>query len=182
MIEEPEHHASQTPNSRAVPLVRHLAVSPSRESIRSAHDVGWIRNMTVDKLMRADVKTAKADMMVDEFKKAFPIGSAQRVVLIEETGKYAGIVIVPEVYSGLTEQDDQPRFVKDLAHYQSDLLLPQMNAKQAVALFDKTQSEGLAVVSDLIERKVVGQLSESHTLRRYSEELDRRRREVSGEI
>jgi CIC family chloride channel protein len=29
---------------------------------------------------------------------------------------------------------------------------------------------------------VVGQLSEAHTLRRYSEELDRRRREVSGEI
>jgi CIC family chloride channel protein len=26
------------------------------ESIRSAHDVGWIRNLTVDKLMRADVQ------------------------------------------------------------------------------------------------------------------------------
>ncbi len=152
------------------------------ESIRSAHDVGWIRNLTVDKLMRADVKTARADVMVDEFKKAFPIGSAQRVVLVEETGKYAGLILVPEVYSGLTEQEDQPRFVRDLAHFQSDVLLPQMNAKQAAALFERTQSEALAVVSDLIERKVVGQLSESHTLRRYSEELDRQRREVSGEF
>lgn len=152
------------------------------ESIRSAHDVGWIRNLTVDKLMRVDVKTAKSDMMIDEFKKTFPIGSAQRVVLVEETGKYAGIVLVPEVYSGLTEQNDPPRCVSELAHFQSDVLLPQMNAKQAVAIFDRTQSEALAVVSDLVERKVVGQLSESHTLRRYSEELDRRRREVSGEI
>ena len=57
-----------------------------------------------------------------------------------------------------------------------------MNAKQAAAIFDKTESEALAVVNNLIERKVIGQLSESHTLRRYSEELDRRRREVSGEI
>lgn len=152
------------------------------ESIRSAHDVGWIRNLTVDKLMRADVKTAKSDVMLDEFKKAFPIGSAQRVVLVEESGKYAGIVLVPEVHSGLIEQDDQPRRVSELAHFKSDVLLPEMNAKQAAALFDKTQSEALAVVSDLIERKVVGQLSESHTLRRYSEELDRRRREVSGEF
>ncbi|MGO8565525.1 hypothetical protein ACC743_40165, partial [Rhizobium ruizarguesonis] len=40
----------------------------------------------------------------------------------------------------------------------------------------------LAVVNNLIARKVIGQLSDSYTLRRYSEALDRRRREVSGEI
>jgi CIC family chloride channel protein len=57
-----------------------------------------------------------------------------------------------------------------------------MNAKQAAAMFDRTEAEALAVVNNQIERKVVGQLSESHTLRRYTEELDRRRREMSGEI
>jgi CIC family chloride channel protein len=57
-----------------------------------------------------------------------------------------------------------------------------MNAKQAAALFDQTASEALVVVNDLIERKVIGLLTESYTLRRYSEELDRRRREVSGEL
>ena len=39
-----------------------------------------------------------------------------------------------------------------------------------------------AMILALIERRVVGLLTESHTLRRYSEELDRRRREASGEI
>ncbi len=29
------------------------------ESIRSAHDIGWIRNLTVDKLMRPDVRDCK---------------------------------------------------------------------------------------------------------------------------
>jgi CIC family chloride channel protein len=49
-------------------------------------------------------------------------------------------------------------------------------------LFDQTASEALVVVNDLIERRVIGLLTESYTLRRYSEELDRRRREVSGEL
>jgi CIC family chloride channel protein len=56
-----------------------------------------------------------------------------------------------------------------------------MNAKEAAAIFDKTHSDALAVVNNLIERQVIGQLSESHTLRRYTEELDRRRREAVGE-
>ena len=44
------------------------------------------------------------------------------------------------------------------------------------------ESEALAVIDNLIERNVVGLLTESHTLRRYSEELDQRRREISGEL
>jgi CIC family chloride channel protein len=152
------------------------------ESIRSAHDVGWIRNLTVDKLMRADVKTAKAGISMEEFKERFPIGSAQRVILVEDSGKYAGLVLVPEIYASLTDSDDDSNGLDQFVRYRNDFLQPQMNAKQAAAIFDKTESEALAVVNNLVERTVVGQLSEAHTLRRYSEELDRRRREVSGEI
>ena len=152
------------------------------ESIRSAHDVGWIRNLTVDKLMRSDVKTAKAGISLEEFKQAFPIGSTQRVILVEESEKYAGLVLVPEIYANPTDVQDEGKTLADFVRYRNDFLQPQMNARQAAAIFDKSESEALAVVNNLIERKVVGQLSESHTLRRYSEELDRRRREVSGEI
>ncbi|CAK08323.1 chloride channel protein [Rhizobium johnstonii] len=152
------------------------------ESIRSAHDVGWIRNLTVDKLMRADVKTARAGISLEEFKQAFPIGSTQRVILVEESDKYAGLVLVPEIYANPTDAQDEGKTLADFVHYRNDFLQPQMNARQAAAIFDKSESEALAVVNNLIERKVIGQLSESYTLRRYSEELDRRRREVSGEI
>ncbi|MDM9618785.1 chloride channel protein [Rhizobium sp. S96] len=152
------------------------------ESIRSAHDVGWIRNLTVDRLMRADVKTAKPGISVEEFRSLFPIGSAQRVVLVDDNGKYAGLVLVPEIYANLTDTDDESKGLDEFIRYKNDFLQPQMNAKQAAAIFDKTESEALAVVNNLVERKVVGQLSEAHTLRRYSEELDRRRREISGEI
>jgi CIC family chloride channel protein len=152
------------------------------ESIRSAHDVGWIRNLTVDKLMRADVKTAKAALTVEEFKKGFPVGTTQRVILVDESDKYVGLVLLPEIYASPIDTNDEGKGLSDFIHYRNDFLLPQMNAKQAASIFDKTESEALAVVNNLIERRVVGQLSESHTLRRYSEELDRRRREVSGEI
>ncbi|PZM13003.1 chloride channel protein [Rhizobium tubonense] len=152
------------------------------ESIRSAHDVGWIRNLTVNRMMRPDVRTANVNMTVGDFRHDFPIGSTQRVILLDDSEKYAGMVLVPDIYASPVEQDEESRSLGDFIRYKNDFLQPQMNAKQAAAIFDKTESEALAVVNNLIERKVVGQLSESYTLRRYSEELDRRRREVSGEI
>jgi chloride channel protein, CIC family len=152
------------------------------ESIRSAHDVGWIRNLTVIRMMRADVRTARASITIEEFRHDFPIGSTQRVILIDEAEKYAGMILVPDIYASPVDKNEEGRGLEDFIRYRNDFLQPQMNAKQAAAIFDKTESEALAVVNNLIERKVIGQLSESHTLRRYSEELDRRRREISGEL
>ena len=54
--------------------------------------------------------------------------------------------------------------------------------KEAMALFDSIETEALAVVDSRETLKVLGLLTESHTLRRYSEELDRRRRELAGEL
>ncbi|WP_092996853.1 chloride channel protein [Rhizobium sp. NFR07] len=152
------------------------------ESIRSAHDIGWIRNLTVDKLMRADVKTAKAGLSLDEFRKEFPLGSSQRVIVIDESEKYIGMILTPDVYAAPTKDGEEKPELSSFIRYKNDVLLRSMNAKQAAAIFDKTEAEALAVVNNQIERKVVGQLSESHTLRRYTEELDRRRREISGEL
>jgi chloride channel protein, CIC family len=152
------------------------------ESIRSAHDVGWIRNLTVGRMMRLDVRTANVGISVEDFRREFPIGSAQRVILVDDSDKYAGLIVVPDIYASPVDKNEESRALTDFIRYKNDFLQPQMNAKQAAAIFDKTESEALAVVNNLIERKVVGQLSESYALRRYSEELDRRRREVSGEL
>jgi chloride channel protein, CIC family len=152
------------------------------ESIRSAHDVGWIRNLTVDKLMRSDVKKARAGLSLDEFRKEFPLGSSQRVIVVDENDKYIGVILTPDVYAAPTKDGEEKPELSSFIRYKNDVLLRSMNAKQAAAIFDKTEAEALAVVNNQIERKVVGQLSESHTLRRYTEELDRRRREISGEL
>jgi CIC family chloride channel protein len=56
-----------------------------------------------------------------------------------------------------------------------------MNIKQAVSVFDRTESEALAVVADMIDRKVIGLLTEGYALRRYAEELDKARQGLAGD-
>jgi CIC family chloride channel protein len=56
-----------------------------------------------------------------------------------------------------------------------------MAIKEAVARFEDAESDALAVVDDPETRQMIGVLTEQYALRRYSEELDRRRRELSGE-
>ena len=84
---------------------------------------------------------------------------------------------VAEVYA---DADDE-HVVGDLLHHADIVLLPKMTIKEAVAMFENAESDALAVVDGPETRHVIGLLTEQHALRRYSEELDRRRRELSGE-
>ncbi len=152
------------------------------ESIRSAHDIGWIRDLTVGKMMRADIRKETVSIGLAAFKEKFPLGSTQRVIMTHDDGRYAGIIIVAEIYADPMERDATTISLETYLRFKTDVLLPTMNARQAAALFDTTESEALAVVNDKIENRPIGLLTESHTLRRYSEELDIRRREASGEI
>jgi CIC family chloride channel protein len=152
------------------------------ESIRSAHDVGWIRNLTVGRIMRRDVRTVFADSNLAAFRRQFPLGSAKRVVAVDRTGRYAGIVDVAEAHSPDLDDAVATTSIADLLHHGRDFLLPQMNVKQAVTLFDTLETETLAVLDGAESRRVIGLLNEAHALRRYSEELDQRRREAIGEI
>jgi CIC family chloride channel protein len=152
------------------------------ENIRSAHDIGWMRDLTVGRMMREDIRTVKSTLTVERLREQFPLGSAQRVVLVDDNGQYAGIVIVADIYASPPTETDAVQNLDPYVRHGHDFLQPRMNAKQAVELFETTKGEALAVVNDPFERKVVGLLTESHTLRRYNEELDRRRREMSGEM
>ena len=150
------------------------------ESIRSAHDIGWIRSLTVGRLMRRDVRPVPLDTPLATFLRAHPLGSPSRVVVADEKDRYAGIVSVPEAHALAREaaSGEQPTLA-DLLRFTDDFLTPDMNAKEAAAAFDRTESEALAVLDT--SRTVLGLLTESHTLKRYSEELDRQRRAMVGE-
>jgi len=149
------------------------------ESIRSAHDVGWIRNLTVGRMMRRDLRTVPTDTSLKSFRRSFPLGSTQRVIAVDpETDAYAGIVLVPDAYAdGLTDLDAP---ISTLLRFSDAMLRPAMNAREAMGVFDRAESEALAVVDGDGNGRVVGLLTESHMLRRYSEELDLRRREAMG--
>ncbi|MFC7690805.1 hypothetical protein ACFQY5_15800 [Paeniroseomonas aquatica] len=64
-------------------------------------------------------------------------------------------------------------------HLDDRVLLPSMNARVAMAAFEAAEAEAMAVV-DGPGRKPIGLVTEAHLLRRYGEEMEKRRREESG--
>jgi CIC family chloride channel protein len=56
-----------------------------------------------------------------------------------------------------------------------------MTVKEAAHLFETAEADALAVVDSQESNQVIGMLTEQHALRRYSEELEKRRRDLSGE-
>jgi chloride channel protein, CIC family len=151
------------------------------ESIRSAHDVGWMRNLTVAKLMRTDVMTAATDMTIHAFAEEFPLGSRQWVAAVDAAGSYAGMISVTDAHLSSTEGDGHNAPIATLLRFKDDVLVPDMNIKEAADIFERTESEALAVVDNMRERHVRGLLAEAYVLRRYTEELEKARRELSGE-
>jgi CIC family chloride channel protein len=149
------------------------------ETIRSAADIGWIRDLTVGQMMRSDVRTTPVEMSVSAFREAFPLGSTNQVIAVDEDGRYAGMVIVAEAHAADLAVTLSAR---DILHHADHMLLPQMTAQEAIAAFDRYESEALAVVDTLERRQVTGLLTEAHALRRYSDASERQRRELLGEI
>jgi CIC family chloride channel protein len=147
------------------------------EAIRSAVDIGWMRSLTVGRMMRREVRTVRADTTLAAFRRDFPLGTTARVVVVDEADRYAGVVLLAEAHA----TDVVAETVGGLLHYSNDMLLPQMTIKEAVAMFEQAESDALAVVDSKEGRRVIGLLTEQYALRRYTEELDRRRRELSGE-
>ena len=147
------------------------------EAIRSAHDVGWMRNLTVGRMMRRELRRVPSDMTLAAFRREFPLGSMNRVIAIDEKDRYAGIVFTAEAHAA----PEGTSRVSEILHHPRTVLLPQMTIKEAVQTFEAAESDALAVVEGAETMRVIGVLTEQHALRRYSEELDKRRRELSGE-
>ncbi len=149
------------------------------ETIRSAADVGWIRDLTVRRLMRPDLATVDAGIGIEEFRVKFPLGSKTQVVAVDPSGRYVGLAVVAEAHA---QDIDAARGLISILHHREVVLHPAMNIQEAIAVFDAAEAESLAVVETDGERRPVGILTEAHAMRRYAEESDKRRREAIGEI
>ncbi len=147
------------------------------ENIRSAVDVGWIHSLTVGRMMRPTIATVQARMSLAAFRQDVPLGATQRAVVTDEAGRYVGIAYPAEAAAMTGES----LTVAAILHLQTHFLLPGINVKEALAAFVVAEADALAVVDGPETRQILGLLTEQYALRRYSEELDRRRREMSGE-
>ncbi len=151
------------------------------ETIRAPHDVGRLRNLTVATMMRTDMKTVSEDTTIAAFRTQYPLGSTERVIATDKRGRYAGIVLVAEAHGPDRElAEGAPASIERLLKYKDRFLLPGLNVADAARMFEKTNSEELAVLDSLGSRKVVGLLTEAYLLRRYAAELDKGWKDLTG--
>jgi CIC family chloride channel protein len=146
------------------------------ETVRSAHDVGRIRSLTVGRLMRRDPRMAESSITTAEFKRRFPLGSTPRVVLVDSGRRYSGVVLAPEVYAA--ERAPQAP-VAEFARLKVWTLTEDLSVAEAIKRFDAAGADELAVID--ATGQVVGLLTESYAARRFAEELEKTRRDLTGE-
>jgi chloride channel protein, CIC family len=152
------------------------------ETIRSANDVGWLRNLTVERMMRTDIGKVPSTTTITACRREFLLGSRQAIAIVNNSDEYVGMVLLPELYSSELDTIADDIQVIELAHYTDVALLPEMNVKTAMKLFDDAEAEVLAVLESADSRKVIGFLSESFARRRYVEEIDQATRGVLGAL
>ncbi len=152
------------------------------ETIRSANDVGWLRNLTVERMMRTDVGKVPSSTTIAACRREFALGSRAAVVVVNNNDDYCGLVPLPDLFSGELDTIADDIQVVELARYTDIALLPEMNVKTAMKLFDDAEAEVLAVLKSADSRKVIGFLTETHARRRYVEEIDQATRGVLGAL
>jgi CIC family chloride channel protein len=146
------------------------------ETIRSAHDVGWLRNLTAGGLMRPAGGTIAAAAGLEEARRRFPLGSTKQVMVLDEAGAYAGLVTLAELYA---EPLESRKSVGALARQAGVALAPEMTIKQIMEAFDHTEADALAVID--ADGAPLGMVSEAYATRRYADELEKARRDLIGE-
>jgi CIC family chloride channel protein len=127
-------------------------------------------------MMRRQPNMIAGSATVAEFRRRFPLGATKRVILLDATDHYAGIVDPVAVHDGTVGAD---RPVIGLAQGRDQVLRPDMDIRAVMALFDATRREELAVVDD--QGAVLGLVTEAHVRRRYGEEVEKSQRELFGE-
>ena len=150
-------------------------------SIRGAHDVGWISDMTVGRLMRSDAKTIPENLGLKALRAAYPAGSAKRLYVVDGSGHYIGTIDAAELHDAAIDDALDGAVAGDLAEAPDQFLLPDENIRSALARFDALQAETLPVLLSRSQRAVVGYVTEAYALKRYSGELERMRSAELGQ-
>ncbi|ESZ53302.1 hypothetical protein X731_02405 [Mesorhizobium sp. L2C054A000] len=88
------------------------------------------------------------------------------------------MLIVAELHS---DPSDGETPVLAPAKFRHAVLVPTMNVQSTAETIQRAVAEELEVVKNFDNRAVVGLLTEGHLMRRYAEELDKARRDLSGE-
>ena len=149
--------------------------------LKGAHDIGWIADMTVNRLMRSDPKLVPTNMSLRALREKYPPGSATRVFAVAPDGRYAGWIDLAEVQDPQIDDALDDSVAADLVRQPDVYLLPSENVRTALARFEEAQTESLPVLAARSDLRVTGYMTEAYAMRRYMQELERRRSAELGE-
>ncbi len=143
--------------------------------IRGAHDIGWVSDLTVGRMIRGDAKTVREDTALLRLRQLVPLGSRSRVFAVDSEGHYAGVIDVATAHDPDLDVAAAGLVASDLALGRHCFLVPVQDVRAALDCFAETDMEAMAVLAGPNDRRVIGYLTEAFALRRYAEELERHR-------
>ena len=145
------------------------------ETIRSARDIGWVKNLTAGRMMRRDVPEVAEDATLAEFRRRFPLGSVRIVVATDAAGHYAGLVRVSAAFAS----DEEAATVASVATCRDVAVQPDQDVSAIMRLFEAQEVDDLAVVGE--DGAILGLVGEKYVRRRYTEEIEKAQRELFGD-
>ncbi len=148
--------------------------------LRGGHDIGWIAGLTAGRLMRSDAKTVPAGMTLAGLRQTVPLGSRKWAFAVDDTGRYVGMIDIAAAHDHDLDDVAANLIAADLATGRSSYMLPGDNIRTILQQFGDAQAETLPVLSSEAEPRILGYLTEAFCLKRYAQELERRRRDELG--
>jgi chloride channel protein, CIC family len=149
------------------------------ETIRGGYDVGWLRDLTVGRMMAPAPPRFPPDRSVLAFREAYPLGSANAVVATGEDGRYQGLIHVPEAHALTLENGGDGGPIASIVRLPATVLHPDDNVRRALDVFGASQADTLVVVARGTGQ-VLGTLGEAYAARRYAQETNLAMRGVLG--
>ena len=145
-------------------------------TIRGPRDIGWMLNLSAGRIMRRDWVSMPEDLTVAEFRTRMPLGSSSKAVLVDEQGRYGGILSTATAYRADLAPDTRLHALAGLCDV---TVAPAADIKAILALFDDHATDEIAVVDGV--GVVQGVITERHARRRYLEEVEAAQRSAFSE-
>ena len=149
------------------------------ETIRGGQDVGWLRDLTVGRMMAPAPPRSPADQSLRVFREAYPLGSANVVVAVDQNGRYQGLIHVAEAHAQALENGGDGGPIAAIVRLPATVLHPDDNVRRALDIFGASQADTLAVVARGTGQ-VLGTLGEAYAARRYAQETNLAMKGVLG--
>lgn len=144
--------------------------------VRSPRDIGWNLTLAAERIMRKDWVAVDQALTVGEYRQRVALGSTSKTILVDDKGRYRGIVLPVAVHRP-DIADDRP--IASLAILADTTLTPATGIDRVLQAFDRAAVDEMAVVDP--QGRVLGVVTEKYARRRYFEALETAQREIFGE-